>query len=118
MIIMTRDEMKNNYIPLESRFIKYLRDGDEVIVEQHHFNSVTGQPAPSEWFRTYAGHHKITSGMATDLHSEPNLFFPEVPRWQMSWIYAGNNYMTSMWIHHSLAARIQSEVIREGGRWE
>lgn len=107
---MTREQMDEHYTPLESRFAVYLRDGDEVIAEQHHFNSEHGFPAPSEWFRTYVGHHMTVCGPAADLHPEPNLFFPDIPKWSMPWIYASNTVVTTLWVHHTLKARLKKEV--------
>lgn len=76
-----------------------LQVGDIVIVEHKRFDYDTGVPLDSVYYRTVVGKHMTVGGMQFDLTNEPNISFPNITRWPLGWIYAGNSEVCQMWKH-------------------
>lgn len=74
-----------------------LREGDEIIYQRKYFDYKTGRPAGYDLYRTIAKKAPTVSGLHFKLFSEPNVFFPKIPTWQLPWIWAGNNEIWQMW---------------------
>lgn len=70
-----------------------ISEGDEVIVEVHHWDYKTGAPKESTFYRTYAEWDKY----GYKLRHEPTVDFPLIPKWQLGWIPAGNTKQIQMW---------------------
>lgn len=87
----------NGYKVLESHKIKDIQDGEEVIVEQKHFEYKRGYPLKSTFYRAIVGHHMTCAGIMADLESEPDFNFPEIPPWQGK-IYAENSGVIQLWV--------------------
>lgn len=88
--------MNDNYIELRNP--NSVPIGTVVILERKHFDYKTGRPVESSYYRTIMGEHHTVGGMLRTLHREPNWEWPEIPPWQGSWIYAGNDGTTQMWV--------------------
>ena len=74
-----------------------LHVGDEVVVERRHFEFKKGYPIESTYYRTIVGEHRLVGGMAFRLTSAPSFEFPDIPKWQQGWCYAGNGELCQMW---------------------
>lgn len=89
---------------LHGREYKYIytthdiQDGSEVIVERKHFEYKTGYPLPSTFYRTIVQTMKTAHGPKKILVPKPDLDFPEIPVWQLGWIFAGCDGVTRMLI--------------------
>lgn len=75
-----------------------LHVGDEVIVEHLRWDYKTGYPVDSIFYRAIVDQHRTVGGMAFDLVSVPNVYWPEIPPWMTGKIYAGNDANTQMWM--------------------
>lgn len=73
-----------------------LEDGMEVILEIKHWD-LKGHRIASDFFRTIVGHHMTVSGRAWHLVSSPVIDWPQIPIWQLGWVYAGNDGHKQMW---------------------
>ena len=76
---------------------KDLADGMEVIVESMHWDNL-GRKIASDFYRAIVGHHRTVAGDMFHLVSEPVLDWPQIPPWQLGWIYAGNDGHIQMWV--------------------
>ena len=74
-----------------------LHVGDIVIMERRHFDYKSGRPVESEYFRAVVGEHMTVAGPALHLKADPSFEWPQIPPWQLGWIYAGNNELEQMW---------------------
>ena len=75
-----------------------LLDGAEVILEQRKFDYKKGFPVQSDFYRCKVETRLRAGSAFRILIPNPDFEFPELPPWQMGWIWSHDRLNSILWI--------------------